>query len=106
MSFLSKFLSRGGNKYIGIDFGSHELKAVQFGGSSRGAVLEHVYRVSTPANSIKDGVVSDPQLVGEALRQLVADGAFTARKTITAGSGPTVIARQLTIGLLNHVMDG
>ncbi len=102
MSFLSKFFSRGGNKYVGIDFGSHELKAVQFGGSSRGAVLEHVYRVSTPANSIKDGVVSDPQLVGEALRQLVADGAFSARRTISAVSGPTVVVRQVTMPVMSE----
>src|ERR1700730_7629876 len=102
MSFLNKLFVRGGNKFVGIDFGSHELKAVQYIGTARGPLLEHVYRVSTPANGIKDGVISDPQLVGEALRQLIADGSFTARRTITAVSGPTVVVRQVTMPLMNE----
>lgn len=102
MSFLNKLFARGSNKYVGIDFGSHELKAAQFGANARGAVLEHVYRVSTPANAIKDGVVSDPQLVGEALRALISDGAFTARKTISAVSGPTVVVRQVTMPVMSE----
>lgn len=102
MSFLNKFFARGGNKFVGVDFGSHELKAVQYVGTPRGPMLEHVYRVSTPANGIKDGVVSDPQLVGEALRQLFSDGSFTARRTISAVSGPTVVVRQVTMPLMNE----
>ncbi len=102
MSFLSKLFARGSNKYVGVDFGSHELKAAQFGASVRGPVLEHVYRVSTPANAIKDGVVADPQLVGEALRALISDGAFSARKTISAVSGPTVVVRQVTMPVMNE----
>ncbi|MDQ6780647.1 MAG: pilus assembly protein PilM, partial [Candidatus Eremiobacteraeota bacterium] len=102
MSFLNKFFARGGNRFVGVDFGSHELKAVQYVGTPRGPMLEHVYRVSTPANGIKDGVVSDPQLVGEALRQLFTDGSFTARRTISAVSGPTVVVRQVTMPLMNE----
>ena len=97
MSFLGKLFSKGTQRSIGIDFGSSELKAVQFTATSRGPVLEHVYKVSTPANSIKDGVVTDPPLVGEALRQLVTEGAFTAKRTISAVAGPTVVVRQVTM---------
>jgi type IV pilus assembly protein PilM len=102
MSFVSKLFRRAANKYVGIDFGSYELKAVQFAPSVRGPVLEHVYRVSTPANSIKDGVVTDPQQVGEALRSLIADGAFTARRSVTAVSGPTVVVRQVTMPVMSE----
>jgi Tfp pilus assembly PilM family ATPase len=74
MSFLGRLFSKGSQRCVGIDFGSSELKAVQFAASARGPVLEHVYKVPTPANSIKDGVVTDPPLVGEALRQLITEG--------------------------------
>src|SRR5215472_9961352 len=73
MSFLGRLFTKGGQRTIGVDFGSSELKAAQFAPSPHGPVLEHVYKVQTPANSIKDGVVTDPPLVGEALRQLMSE---------------------------------
>ena len=102
MSFLGNLFSKSGQRYVGIDFGSAELKAAQFAPSPRGPVLEHVYKVPTPANSIKDGVVTDPPLVGEALRQLIAEGAFTARRTVSAVAGPTVVIRQVTMPAMSE----
>lgn len=94
--------SRGSQRYVGIDLGSSELKAVQLAPSGRGAVLEHVYKVATPANAIRDGVVADPALVGEALRQLITDGAFSVRRTVTAVAGPTIVVRQVTMPMMNE----
>jgi type IV pilus assembly protein PilM len=102
MSFLGRLFSKGSQRSVGIDFGSSELKAVQFAGTARGPVLEHVYKVPTPANSIKDGVVTDPPLVGEALRQLMTEGAFTAKRTISAVAGPTVVVRQVTMPIMSE----
>jgi type IV pilus assembly protein PilM len=102
MSFLGRLFSKGSQRCVGIDFGSFELKAVQFAGSSRGPVLEHVYKVPTPANAIKDGVVTDPPLVGEALRQLITEGAFTAKRTVSAVAGPTVVVRQVTMPVMSE----
>jgi type IV pilus assembly protein PilM len=102
MSFLGRLFSRGGSHHIGVDFGSAEIKAVQFGSSARGPTLEHVYRIQTPVNSIKDGVVVDPPAVGDALRQLVADGAFTARRVVTSVTGPTVVVRQVTMPVMSE----
>ena len=89
MSFLSRFFSRGGSHHIGIDFGSAEIKAVQIGQSSRGPVLEHVYRMPTPINAIKDGIVVDPPAVGDALRQLSTGSAvvpIACAHSLRAGS--------------------
>lgn len=102
MSFLGRLFSKGSQRSVGIDFGSSELKAVQYAASARGPVLEHVYKVPTPANSIKDGVVTDPPLVGEALRQLMTEGAFTAKRTISAVAGPTVVVRQVSMPVMSE----
>jgi type IV pilus assembly protein PilM len=102
MSFLGRLFSRGGQRYVGVDFGSAELKAVQFGESGRGPVLEHVYKVATPSNAIKDGVITDPPVVGDALRHLFSDGAFSAKRVVTAVSGPTVVVRQVSMPLMNE----
>ena len=102
MSFLSRLFSRGGSHHLGVDFGSSEIKAVQFGQSPRGPVLEHVYRTPTPVNSIKDGVVVDPPAVGDALRQLITDGAFSARRVVTSVTGPTVVVRQVTMPVMSE----
>lgn len=89
--------SRSSQRYVGIDFGSFELKAVQFAPSSAGPILEHVYKVATPPNAVKDGVIADPPMVGEALRQLITDGAFSLKRTVSAVSGPTIVVRQVTM---------
>ncbi|MBC5824649.1 MAG: type IV pilus assembly protein PilM [Candidatus Eremiobacteraeota bacterium] len=102
MSLFGKMNKGGAQRYIGIDFGSFELKAVQFAPSPRGPLLEHVYKVPTPANAIKDGVITDPPLIGEALRQMIADGAFTAKRTVSAVAGPTVVVRQVTMPAMNE----
>jgi type IV pilus assembly protein PilM len=102
MSFLGRLFSRGGSHHIGVDFGSSEIKAVQFSSTPRGPVLEHVYRIQTPVNSIKDGVIVDPPAVGDAVRQLVADGAFTARRVVTSVTGPTVVVRQVTMPVMSE----
>ena len=102
MSFLSRFFSRGGSHHIGIDFGTAEIKAVQVGSSSRGPSLEHVYRTPTPINAIKDGIVVDPPAVGDALRQLITDGAFSARRVVTSVTGPTVVVRQVTMPVMSE----
>jgi len=102
MSFLGRLFTKGGQRTIGVDFGSFELKAAQFAPSPHGPVLEHVYKVQTPANSIKDGVVTDPPLVGEALRQLISEGAFTAKRTVSAVAGPTVVVRQVTMPAMSE----
>lgn len=102
MAFLGRLFGRGGQRYVGIDFGSYELKAVQFAPSARGAVLEHVHKVPTPANAVKDGVVTDTPLVGEAIRQLMADGAFSAKRTVTAVAGPSVVVRQVTMPAMSE----
>ncbi|MDQ2816918.1 MAG: type IV pilus assembly protein PilM [Candidatus Eremiobacteraeota bacterium] len=103
MPFFGKMLNRGNKQsYVGIDFGSFELKAVQFVPSPGGPLLEHVHKVATPGNAIKDGIITDPPLIGEALRQLIADGAFTAKKTVSAVGGPTVVVRQVTMPAMNE----
>ena len=102
MSFLGKVFGRGGQRYVGIDFGSFELKAVQFAATPRGPVLEHVHKIATPANAVKDGVVTDTPLVGDAIRQLMADGAFTAKRTVTAVAGPSVVVRQVTMPVMSE----
>ena len=92
-----KFFARSSPAYIGVDFGSSELKAIQFSASSQGPVLEHVHKVPTPSGAMKDGVVTDPAVVAESLRQLMSDGAFTAKRTVTAVAGPTVVVRQVSM---------
>jgi len=99
---FGKMFSRGSQRYLGVDFGSAELKAVQLAPSVQGPVLEHVYKVATPQNAIKDGVIVDPPLVGEALRQLITDGAFSVRRTVTAVAGPTIVVRQVTMPTMSE----
>jgi len=102
MAFVSRFFSRGAQRYVGIDFGSYELKAVQFSATARGIELEHVYKIATPANALKDGVVTDPPLVGEALRQLITEGAISAKRTVSAVAGPSVVVRQVSMPNMNE----
>lgn len=102
MAFLSNLFGRGGTRFVGIDFGSFELKACEFSPSPRGPVLDHVHKIPTPLNSIRDGVVIDTPMVGDAIRQLMADGPFTSKGTVTAVAGPSVVVRQVSLPVMSE----
>jgi len=77
---------------LGIDIGSVTLKAVEITSGREGFRLECLAVAPTPPDTISQGVVYDPDQVGEALRTMLATGGFKGKRAVIAVGGQTSLA--------------
>jgi type IV pilus assembly protein PilM len=89
---------------VGLDLGSHTIKAVQVEPMRTGWRLSQIAQCPTPADSIRDGVIVQPEEVAGAVRRLLRDNAFRVSAAITAIAGAAVIVRQLTLPKMTEAM--
>lgn len=87
----------GSKPVIGVDIGSHAIKAVEVvPAGSRYRVL-HSGSGDTPPGSVKEGVVVEPQGVGAAIRGVLASSGIKASRVVSAVGGQAVIVRELKL---------
>lgn len=84
--------------YLGLDIGSHSIKAVELkkgkGGSWK---LEKFGLHKLPPETIVDGAIMNTSAVVEGIRDLVARHKIRSREVITAISGHSVIIKKITL---------
>jgi type IV pilus assembly protein PilM len=79
--------------FVGIDLGSHCIKIVQLEGSGAGAHITRTYSCPTPFGGIKDGMVTNVEAVGAAIREAMREGRFSATNAIIAAAGGAIFVR-------------
>lgn len=87
----------GKKSYVGIDLGHHTIKIVQVDRGSSGWEIVRLAVGPTPADSIKESIVIDPQAVGAAIRQLMRDFHISATCCNIAVAGASVVVRSVRI---------
>lgn len=92
---------------VGIDLGHSAIKVVQIERNGAGYKVARSGAVATPPDSIKDGVVVDPEAVGAALKTALKEAHIHAGVGVVAASGGTVFVRQvpypkMSIGMLRE----
>ncbi len=89
---------------VGLDLGSYTIKAVQVEPTRTGWRLVQLAQCPTPADSIRDGVIVQPEEVASAIKRLLRDNAFRASAAVTAIAGASVIVRQVTLPKMTEAM--
>lgn len=89
---------------VGLDMGSCTIKAVQVEPTRTGWRLLQVAQCPTPPDSIRDGVIVQPEEVAKAIKQLLRENAFRASVAVTAIAGAAVIVRQVTLPKMTEAM--
>jgi type IV pilus assembly protein PilM len=79
--------------YVGIDLGTHALKAVQMDRSGDMWRITHSAAAPTPPDTIRDGVVVDIPRLSESIRDLLRNGGITATSAHIAAAGGSVFVR-------------
>ena len=79
--------------YVGVDLGTHALKAVQVEKSGNMWRISHAAVAPTPADCIRDGVVTDSETLGAALKQMLRNAGITATDAHIAAAGGSVFVR-------------
>lgn len=83
--------------FVGIDLGHHTIKAAQVEKSNGGWRVTKFATTATPEESIKDGVVVDPEAVGNALKHLMKESHMNATAANIAVAGGSVVVRTVRI---------
>jgi type IV pilus assembly protein PilM len=92
-----------GNKQslVGLDIGSHTIKAVELEATNKGRKLVR-WGISAPlAEAIVDGEIMDRQLVTDAITNLLEARGIKSRQVVAAVSGRAVIVKKITMNRLS-----
>ncbi len=87
----------GSKRFVGVDIGSHAIKAVELvPGGGRFRVV-HAGTADTPPGAVKEGAVVEPQALGLAIRQVLAKSGVKPGRVVSAIGGQAVIVRELKL---------
>lgn len=81
--------------YVGLDIGHHTLRAVQIERTVSGWRVARSGSAPTPADTVRDGVVIDPTIMGLAIKNLLKASHINATSAAIAISGGTVVVRPI-----------
>src|SRR6267142_1122278 len=87
---------------VGLDIGSHTIKAVELEGDSGKTYKLIRWGISAPlAEAIVDGEIMDRQLVTDAISNLLESRSIKSRNVVAAVSGRAVIVKKITMNRLS-----
>lgn len=81
------------DKFVGIDIGHSTIDVAQVERSNSGFKVLGLGAVATPPNAVQDGVVTDPEAVGDAIRHAMREAHISASAANVAVAGATVVVR-------------
>lgn len=83
------------NAYVGIDIGHMYIRIVQAEKTAAGVRVAKLAEVQTPADTVRDGLVRDPEQVGQAIKHAMKDAHIHAHNAVIAASGGAVFVRSV-----------
>jgi len=88
----------GSRSAIGLDLGSHTLKAVEMTPVGRGSFkVTRLGVAPTPAGAVADGVAASAEPLAVAVRNLLSTAGIRGSRVVTALGGEAVIVRELKL---------
>lgn len=82
-----------GSHVIGLDVGTHAVRAVELSLGRGRPVLQKMAQVTLPRGAVVAGEVADIPAVSSALRRLWREGGFAAREVVVGVANARVVAR-------------
>lgn len=82
-----------GNQVIGLDIGTHAVRAVELSFGRGRPALRRMGQVALPPGAVVAGEVMVPTLVAAALRRLWAEVGFRSRRVVVGVANARVVAR-------------
>jgi type IV pilus assembly protein PilM len=82
---------------IGVDIGSTAARAAEIAFGSSGPALIRAAQVPLPAGAVENGEVRQPELVGEALKELWTRGGFKTKQVVLGVGNQRVVVREVAL---------
>lgn len=83
----------GKKSFVGVDIGHKTIQIVQLEKSSGGFKVSKSVAIPTPSDSVKDGIITDPDVVGLAIKGALRENKISASAAVAAVSGGAVTVR-------------
>ena len=90
--------------YVGVDIGHHSIKVAQVEKTSAGYKVAKTATFATPVDSIKDGIIMEPKVVGFAIKAALKEAHIGAHEAIIAAAGGAVFVRTVPFPKLSPAM--
>lgn len=82
---------------FGLDVGSSAVKLVQLDSGSKGYTLSRFAMVDLPLDAIGEGMIKDPPVVVEAVKEVVAKAGADSKEAIISVSGRELIMKKIQL---------
>ena len=77
---------------VGLDIGTQQIKAVELRPSKSGRLAVAAIGVApTPAGVLQNNIITDPQLMGQAIKQLLRESGITAKRVVGSVAGQSAV---------------
>lgn len=90
------------HSYVGLDLGHHSIKAAQLEKTPSGWRVAKLASTPTPKDTIRDGVVVDPPVLGLVIKDLLRGSHFTASSASIGVAGGNVVVRPVRMPKMNE----
>lgn len=87
----------GSNKIIGLDIGTSTIKLVEVEGSGKKTTLSSFGYIPTPQNSVVAGEIVQPELVSQAIVELIKQTKTKRKKAAIGICGTAMITKRISI---------
>ena len=84
-------MAKSSGPTVGLDIGSHTIKAAEVAPGRGGPVVRALGSVATPAGAMENNVVVDAQLLGAAIKNLLKTAGISSRTSVSSVSGQSAL---------------
>lgn len=84
-------------KAIGLEIDNAVARAVEMTGKISAPNLSNLGSIALPEGAVKEGIITNPDVVGEALKKLWQKAGFRDREVILGVSNQAVLVRHITV---------
>jgi type IV pilus assembly protein PilM len=86
-----------GGPTVGLDIGTHLIKAVEVRRGSNGAQVVALGVAPTPQAAFENGVIVDAHMLGQAVKELLRQSGISAKQCVSSVSGQSVVVRVIPV---------
>ena len=88
---MGLFGKSGGGSTVGINIGSSLIKVVEAKPTKDGIQISAIGVAPTPPGAIENEVVAEPQALGQAIRQLLAESGISCKRCVSSVAGQSSV---------------
>jgi type IV pilus assembly protein PilM len=95
-------------KIVGLDIGTTALRAVELSeGKKKRLTVLRFYEIPLPPGAVIKGEISQPEIVGPALKRLWSEGGFKSKNVVLGTGNQRTLVRDLSVpkASLQHIRD-